>query len=271
MEEANLYDKILKENIEQLLDALLFRLIGINSGEYTRITEKLQTTVEREADLLLKISPAGDMPYVLHLEWQTQIPRNMLYRMAEYHGMIQRKYELPIRHFVVYLGSKKINPLTNLPTEQIFTGYQLIKLNEWDAQQLLAASNPSEIILAILGNYPMETTERIISATLDRLVEVCNNPQELKTYTQQLLVLARLRNLTPQVIKNVETMPVTFDIEKDYLFTKGIEQGIEQGVLQEKLDAVKRLYQLGLDVSTIAAYTALPIQQIEQFIKSLNK
>lgn len=278
MDQSNIYDKILKENIELMIEPLLRRLLGRADIHYVRLPEKLQTTTEREADLLLHMQPKSDSHYILHIEWQVDIKKNMVYRIGEYHGIIQRKYKLPIRHFVIYLGRKKIRSTTRLPPSEVYQGYELIRLHEWDAISLLQAKQPGEIIMALLGNYPEEQTTTIIDQAISRLIEVSSSLQELKRYTQQLLVLARLRNLTPQVTKHIETMPITYDIKSDYLFNKGkaegIEQGIEQGRLQgvqlQNVAFVKRLSELKMDTPTIAAYTGLTLEEVEKILSDLR-
>ena len=50
------YDKVIKENIEAILLALGKKLLGFEIKNPTDLTEKLQTTIEREPDFLKKVT-----------------------------------------------------------------------------------------------------------------------------------------------------------------------------------------------------------------------
>ncbi|MEM9920177.1 MAG: hypothetical protein AAF990_18920, partial [Bacteroidota bacterium] len=104
---SNIYDRIFKENAESLFLPLLELLFGWNLRFYKILETKISKTVEREMDLLYEVEMNEGERMLLHLEFQTRSDSNMLYRMAEYHGLALSKYRLPIKHLVIYLGREK--------------------------------------------------------------------------------------------------------------------------------------------------------------------
>lgn len=81
---ANHYDKILKENIDEILLPLAEKLLGISFENSEEIPDKIQITIEREPDLLKII----EKKYILHLEFQTADEKNMVNRMYVYHSFL---------------------------------------------------------------------------------------------------------------------------------------------------------------------------------------
>ena len=85
----------------------------------------------------------------------------------------------------------------------------------------------------------------------------------MRKYFSQLNVLSRLRNLNEKIVENISIMPITIDIEKDYLYKQGLEQGLEQGEKKGKLegeqigeaktkhDAAINMLKMGMDVQLI--------------------
>ena len=68
--EGNIYDKIVKENIESIIPALMNSVLGFNVMDSTVIKEKLQQTKEKEADVLRIITDPTGRKFILHLEFQ---------------------------------------------------------------------------------------------------------------------------------------------------------------------------------------------------------
>jgi hypothetical protein len=44
---------------------------------------------------------------MLHIEFQVKDEPKMVFRMAEYHIMLLRRYELPVQQYVIYIGAGK--------------------------------------------------------------------------------------------------------------------------------------------------------------------
>ena len=250
------YDKIIKENIEHIFLPLLENLLGISISKSIELKDKVQTTIEREPDFLKKIIDKDNNVFLLQLEFQTNDDKEMVYRMAEYKAILQRKFKCPVKQFVIYLGNKPPKMKTELPEQEKITGFVLKNISELNIQQTINSEVPEEIILSILSDYPKSNASEIIKSIILKLKNAVNNPSELNRYIQQLLILSRLRNLEVETKKQVDDMPITYDITKDGLYNEGIEKGIEKGREEnrEKLEIVilKALKSKVLNITQIA-------------------
>ncbi|MEL6537439.1 MAG: hypothetical protein AAFQ98_18605, partial [Bacteroidota bacterium] len=217
---------------EALLLPLAEKHLGISIAEATELTEKLQTTTEREPDFLRLVKDKQGNRFILHLEFQTQNEAEMRYRMAEYAGLLLRKYQLPVKQHVVYLGASKPRMEAQLPPDQWIKGFELHILHDIPVEQTLDSDVPEELILSILTDFPRHEADKVIGTILAKLQQLSHDEATLKRYLQQLMVLSRLRKLDTTTERRVADMPITYDIKTDYLYNKGIEKGIERGVLQ---------------------------------------
>ena len=150
-QEGNLYDKIFKENAEQLFLPLIEERLGIKIKSYQPFQEKMQTTIEREMDFFYEVQTEEDEKFLLHLEFQTDNDEEMLYRAAEYHGMALRRKKIPIRHITIYLGERKMTMKTKLDKSEIFEGFEVINIHKMDTSKLLSSQVPEIILLTILS------------------------------------------------------------------------------------------------------------------------
>ena len=144
--------------------------------------------------------------------------------------MISRKYKLPIRQVVLYLGEEESKMITQLPDGAVFSGFELIAVNKIDMEEFLADQFPEVIIMALLSNYEKEHIEEVLYTIVDKIKKVVKHEDTLKRYINQLLILSRLRKLEKSVTKILEDMPITFevDVENDYLYKRGLEKGKEE-------------------------------------------
>ena len=81
-----------------------------------------------------------------------------------------------------------------------------------------------------------------------------------------LVVLSRLRKIEDLTIKITEDMPITYDIETDYLYQKGIEKGIEK----EKLIVIQTSRLKGFSIEDIAKIVDLPVEKVKQILDSMG-
>jgi len=251
------FDKVIKENIEAIFIPLLNKLLNLSIAESFEIKDKIQKTIEREPDYLKRIIDNKGNQFILQLEFQTTDNPEMVYRMAEYKAILQRKYQLPVRQFVIYLGANQSSMRTKLPESEQITGFELTSIHDFPVEEILASDIPEEIILSILADFPKADTEKVIRLIIDKLQQSSKDENELMRYIQQLLVLSRLRNLTIETKQIIRDMPITYDITKDGLYLEGIEKGIEkgrkEGILQEKREViVKALQNKKLTIEEIA-------------------
>lgn len=245
------FDAIFKENFESILVSIGQPLLGINlkNAKLKPLKTELTQTHIRAPDFLKHVKlPTGDA-FILHVEFQSTNEPHMEYRMAEYKALLLRQYKMPIKQFVLYIGRKPAEMKTQLPPSQHITGYELLDANKWKAEALLESDIPEEILLAILGNFDRRKAVSIIRRILSRLQQLQPESTLLQKYLKHLTTLARLRKLETQTKKEIQAMPIEYDITTDGFYLEGLEQGIEQG-LERGLEQGKRQAVAGLLTST---------------------
>ena len=261
---SNDYDKILKENIASVFLPLTAKYLGIRIVRSEELKDKLHTTIEKETDFVRIVETDRGEKFILHLEFQSVDEEGMVYRMQEYYGLLRRKYQLPVRQFVIYLGQKPSKMRTQLPPEEVFTGFTLQSLRDYDSQTLLASDVPEEIILAVLSNFKGRKPAGVLKDILRKLKEVSGEEITLRKYVRQLAVLARLRNLTQETQKQVTNMGLLYDITKDYLYQQGKEE--------TKRQIIEDLIKLqSISLESIAQVAKVPLEYVQQIAEELNK
>lgn len=261
---ANKYDRIIKENLDEIFIALVERRLGLKIKEIERLPDKLHTTTERETDLLLRIREENEQQSLLHVEFQSQPDYKMIFRMSEYHGLLVRKYELPVRHILVDLSAEKADIATELPEGLVFKGFETIRLKDFRYDQLLSSQIPAEIILAILSNFEGLQPEALIRLIAKRLNEVSRSEGDLRKYIAQLTVLSHLRNLQDLTIQTVSIMPITFDIENDALVKMGADRAKRKAIENMLMDGQ-------VSVNQIALYLDVPTEYVVMVQKEMRE
>ncbi len=261
---GNIFDKIFKQNAESIFLPFVETYLGSKIVQKQVIKDKIQATVEREVDFIYNVVLANGSSFLLHIEFQSVNETNMIYRMAEYHGFFVRKYKKEIRHFVIYLGNKPSTMTFELPANQVFNSFQLVNVCSLDSDKFLNSQIPEELILAVLSKYPKKDTETILQLVITKLKKIVKNKSLLSKYTKQLIFISRLREAEGLTTKILNDMPVIYDIQKDFLYNKGIEKGIEK----EKVDVILKGHQNGISVSLLSNITSLNEAQVKAIIKN---
>ena len=224
------FDKILKENIEDIFLPLAEELLGISIKETFEVKDKIQTTIEREPDFLKRVIDHEGKEFILHLEFQTTNDPKMIYRMAEYRAILQRKYEIPVCQLVIYLGSEKPWMRTQLSKEEQIKGFELHDIKKFSLQSALNSEIPEWIILSILTDYKKADAGKVIEKIIYKLQKASKSESELRKSIKQLVVLSRLRKLEVKIKQKINDMPITYDIKTDKLYNEGIQEGILEGI-----------------------------------------
>ena len=270
------FDKILKENIEAVFLPLVEKMLGLSIKETFEVKDKVQTTIEREPDFLKRVIDQNGKELILQLEFQTTNDPKMIYRMVEYRGILQRKYEIPVRQVVMYLGSEKVKMRTQLSKEEQITGFELKDIRNFPTQSRLNSEIPEEIILSILTDYKKADAEKVIEEIIYKLQKASKSESELNKSIQQLIVLSRLRKLEVKIKQKINDMPITYDIKTDGLYNQGIQEGIlegirkgiregrEEGMEKREKEIALNSIKAGLDNETISKITSLTTRQIEE-------
>ncbi|MBK7468089.1 MAG: Rpn family recombination-promoting nuclease/putative transposase [Saprospiraceae bacterium] len=268
--EINIFDQIFKEYAEPIFLPFIERLLGYKIIKKQSLKDKMQTSIERECDFLFEITLENSDHFILHIEFQSQDDPSMLLRMAEYHGIIFKKYQMEIKHYLIYLGEKPTKMPTKLEERFVFKEYQLINLSDTAPEVYLRSNIPEEFILAILSRYPKEQYEEILRSIINKLKSVVKSKPLLEKYSKQLIFISRLRKLELQTTKILEIMPIMIDIESDGLYLKGISQGINQGINLGLQKVAIEGFKKGLSIGMLSSITGLSELEIKAILKENN-
>jgi hypothetical protein len=255
MVQVNMYDKILKENMERSLGSIIHHTMGLHVINSEEIPDDIQHTKERKPDVLKKVTDQHNNTYILHMELQSTNERDMVYRMVEYRVMLQRKYRLPVKQYVLYLGKDKLTMITSISEEDFTFKYKIVSLQDVDYKTYLQKDTPEERILAVLANFREDSEEEAFLSIVKAVKAVTSGELEEGKYIKQLSVLSKLRNLK---IKNEDIMllsSTTFKIEDNFLYISGEYNGKKKVAMEMK----KR----GADVEFIAEVSQLPLEEIQ--------
>jgi len=262
------YDKVIKENIEAIFAPILEKLLNISVAKSYEIKDKVQTTIEPEPDFLKRVIDHDGKQFILQIEFQTTNDPDMVYRMAEYKAILQRKFRIPVNQYVIYLGSGSPTMKTLLSVEEQITGFHLTNIKDLPTKSTLNSKIPEEIILTVLGDYPKSNASGMVDSILNRLKQVAKDEASLLKAVQQLLVLSRLRNLDDEIEQKVDNMPITYDIKTDRLYNKGVEEGKEL----TKIQMISKALELGLlNVEQIAEMANVPTGYVVSIQTQLQK
>ncbi|MEM9919307.1 MAG: hypothetical protein AAF990_14485 [Bacteroidota bacterium] len=264
--EGNIYDRIFKENAESIFIPLIQQQLGFKIESYKPIIGKISKTIEREMDLLYEVVWHDGQKKLLHIEFQTRRDPDMLYRMAEYHGLAFRKYRLPIHHLVIFLGEGEFGPNRLLKNAELFKGFDVLNLHRVDPSKLLQSQVPEMVILALLANFSKDKTPAVLRAIIRQLKRVCTSEAALQRYITQLTILSRLRKLRLLTSQIVEQMTLGYNVYEDDLFLKGMNLGEEKGLQKGLQKGLKEGLQKGLKEGLQKG-----MMQVEQAVQSLLK
>ena len=125
----NKYDKIFKENLEEIFLPLAKRLLGIESDRMIEIPDDLQVTKELFPDFLKKVlHDINEKDFILHLEFQSADDYGMAKRMLNYYSMLFDRYDLPVMQQVFYLGKGKSKMRNSLLHNNLNFNFEIISL-----------------------------------------------------------------------------------------------------------------------------------------------
>ncbi len=223
------YDKIIKENFDAVIPALIAKLLHIEVVNEEDIPNSLQYTKEREADFLKIITDAQGERYILHLEFQVADDAKMLYRMLEYSAMLRRQYQLSVVQYVIFLSSHFPTMRNELQDKDLYFRYNLISLIGIDYQHFMQSNQPEEIIFSILANFGNQPADLIVEQIITKLKYQSQSILHLEKCVQQLRVLSNLRNFEPLINKIMESITLYIKEENDILYIKGKNDGEARG------------------------------------------
>jgi hypothetical protein len=226
--QSSQYDKIFKENIEAVISSIMQNVLEITAIVMEELPDDIQHTKERKPDVLKKITDNQGNIFVLQIEFQVKDEPEMVYRMAEYFIMLERKYKLPVKQFVIFLGADNPKMPTKLDRERLKFSYPLVSFSTLDYHIFLNSDKPEEIILGILANFKGENPENALKQILVRVKETTKGDFSLNRYFNQLRVLAQLRNLELNLKNAMDSIAEYIKEERDVLYLRGLDKGEEK-------------------------------------------
>ncbi len=236
------FDKVVKKTFSRVYATLIEKLLSINpKHNAVKLPASFSRTKEKRPDFAVKVSPKGEIPHIVHVEFQGRTDKNMDKRELGYYSDFYWEFGLEIRQYVIYMGRGEHKMITEIKHRNCTHNYEVITLNKLDAQIFLNSNNPHELILAILCKYERKDAPTIIKQILEKLQSFTQNERELYEYTTDLEILSGLRNLQSQTKKQIDKMPIIYDLTKDLRYKEGELKGELKGKLEgERIGELKK-------------------------------
>jgi predicted transposase/invertase (TIGR01784 family) len=251
---ANKYDKVFKENIEYTLPGIVKHILELDIVHSEEMSHDLQYTKERKPDVLRKVTDQDNRTYILHVELQSRNEKDMVFRMVEYRVMLQRKYRLPVKQYVLYIGRGRLTMRTNIDEENFKFRYGIVTLKQLDYKIFLQSDLPEEKILAILGNFGEDNPKEIAQAIVTGVKQTADGELAQSRYLNQLKVLAQLRKL------DIKTENMTYEDKVRFYESELAWRRLAAKILVEIF--VPRLKERGFDPDVIADLCQEAIQNV---------
>jgi hypothetical protein len=137
-----------------------------------------------------------------------------------------------------------------------------LNVRSLNTDELLSSQIPEVVLIAVLSNYQPEQAEVVLRSIVMNLKKLVKNKRVLKKYINQLMMLSRLRKIEALTIKITEEMPIHYDYEKDTLYLKGTEKGLEQSII--------KLWEKGFEMPMISNLLDVPLEKVEQIITNFK-
>ena len=260
---ANRYDKILKENMESVLPVIIKDVLEMDIISSEEIPDDLLYTKERKPDVLKKITDSHNNRFILHLEWQSQNDKEMVYRMAEYAVMLYRKYNLPVKQYVIFMGKHGITMSTNINEENLKFRYHILPLKTIDYKFFLQSDNPDVKVFSILGNFEKDGVDEAVKNIVAEVRSSAGGELALGKYFNQLRLLSYLRNDIVNIkLNEMVSVSSFFRWEKDSFYRKGKEDGRAEKVTETLRQVALKMKTEGCAVGLISSITGLDVSEI---------
>jgi hypothetical protein len=223
--QASQYDKIIKENLEITLPVIIRDILKLDIVQSEELPDDIQHTKERKPYALKKVTDAAGQNYVLQVEFQVADEKEMIWRMAEYSIMLMRKYQLPIKQYVIYLRDNEPLMTTFIDTRYHKFSYRLISIADASYKLFLKSGNPEVKMLGLLANFGKDDSQKAIQSIVDQVKTFTKGDFAESRYFKQMRIFVQLRRSVEQEFeKAMETISKFFREEKDFLYRRGEEK-----------------------------------------------
>jgi len=259
---AQQYDRIIKENIQDILLEFLKETTNLQFSKYEVIYPEFPVTIKRIADFVVKAKSSSQEEEIIHIEFQSSNDNNMVSRMLIYYGLLLEIYQIPIRQFVFYYGKEKLKMDWELKHKNLHFKYEMIDLQSVSYKKFIDSEKPEMVLFSILTDFEDKDAGWIIQKIITRIKNLDTNTADFNKHFIQLDSLSVLRNLQETVIKKQEDMALILDIKKDLRFKEGKEEGIEKG----KEEVAKNLYAKSYSIELISEVTKLSMDYLKKLL-----
>ena len=230
------FDKVLKKTFNRVYESLIHSLLGLDLSNTVKIQTTFSRTKEKRPDFAVKVKTKGAKDEIVHVEFQTRNDADMHKRELGYYNDFYWAFDLEVIQYVIYLGSGMPTMKTEINHQNLKHSYTIICMNEQDVNLFLNSESPHEIILAVLCKFDKKDAPKIIKQILEKLNQKSKNERELFEYTTDLEILSGLRNLQSITKKQVDKMPIIYDLKKDLRYIEGKQEGKLEGKQEGELE-----------------------------------
>jgi len=193
--------------------------------------------------------------------------KDMVYRMAEYRVMLLRKYRLPVKQYVLFIGSGRPTMQDSINEEDLIYRYRLIALSQIDYKLFLQSDKPEEKILAILADFGSDKEDKVVRAIIQQIQSVVYSDLASGKYFNQLRVLSQLRNLPFKIDDMLDSISTFFKEEKDPFFIRGEEKGEAKKSYEVVVNALEKFGYTDEQAASIAGVSIEFVKEVRQSLK----
>jgi len=262
------FDKVFKENIEEIILPLAEKILDIHPYKLLEIPDNIQKTIERQPDFLKMVLDKEDKPeYILHIEFQTFDDPKMVKRMLFYWAMLYNKYEVASRQYVIYFGKAGAKMPVLLSHENIQFSFHLINMQDINYNIFLDSDKPEEIMLGILANFGEDAPGKVIESILRHIKSLPLETNRIEKCVKQLEILSKLRNLQREVINKITDMALIYDLKTDLRYLQGREEE-----KKERIDdiLINMLKNTSLSIDEIAKIVNTSVDYVKKIAEKLK-
>jgi hypothetical protein len=183
----------------------------------------------------------------------------MAYRMAEYAVMLYRKYRIPVKQYVIFMGKDAVTMKTTIKHKNLKFWYKIIPLNGIEYKFFLQSDKPEVKVFAILANFGNDDIEKVLGNILQEINATADGGLTEEKHINQLRVLVQLCNNNVKLkFENMISTRTFFKVKEDAFYKIGREE--------EKIQTAIRMKELGYDTEAISKVFNIPVHEAEKLI-----
>ena len=246
------YDLTLKDIFKDAEEGLI-QLITNTKVKFIRYLDvNFQTIESKESDLIFEII-LEDTEVILHVEFQSDNDKVMVYRMLRYLTEIYNQYRKPIYQVLIYAGKAKLNMEDKLYfklAEQSFIDYRykIIDLDTIEAEDILKLN-----IVELLPILPLTKIKKDKEKHLTNLINaIIKHTQDIDINTKRNIllkteILSGIKFDKYVIMKIFMEVKDMFSLKQSSGYQAILEEGVQEGIEKGKQLGLQEGEQLGLE------------------------